>query len=257
MKELTLEDRKAIQLTMLDEIDKFCVEHNIHYMLDSGTMIGAVRHKGFIPWDDDVDIAMSKDDIDKFKNEFESDHLKYCDVYTDKLYDHSQSRIVDTRTFSVNRFGDKCYGICIDLHVIVGLPNNKKDIENFLCKGRILRNVRKRLRGLQQRLVHYFHIKQDYLYATFVKIARDHVYCRPNDSDKYYFVHCGPYKWNYVFDFNPLESVVFVDFEGHKYPIPKRYNDFLTHKYGDYMTLPPESEQHPYHGYHYYMIDTI
>ena len=67
---ITLDERKQIQLEMLIEIDKFCREHNIKYMLAYGTLIGAVRHKGYIPWDDDVDISMPLEDILRFKNEF-------------------------------------------------------------------------------------------------------------------------------------------------------------------------------------------
>ena len=254
-KEISFDERKKIQLEMLDEIDKFCQENNITYMLDSGTMIGAVRHHGFIPWDDDVDIAMPKNDLLRFKDTFQSENLKFCDVYTTKLYDHSQTRITDTRTYSINRFGDIQYGICIDLHVIVGLPNDTSKIDRFLSIGRMLRKIRINARELQQRLVKYFHIKQDYIYATIVKVARRHVFCLPGESDKYYFVHCGPYKWNYVFDFNPAEKVIYVNYEDRKYPIPERYDEFLTHKYGNYMELPPVEKQKPYHGKHYFFKD--
>ena len=67
MKEITLEERKQIQLRMLIEIDAFCRKHNIRYSLAYGTLIGAIRHKGFIPWDDDVDIMMPLPDMLRFK----------------------------------------------------------------------------------------------------------------------------------------------------------------------------------------------
>lgn len=75
MKEITLEERKQIQLRMLIEIDAFCRKHNIRYSLAYGTLIGAIRHKGFIPWDDDVDIMMPLPDMLRFKELFKSETM--------------------------------------------------------------------------------------------------------------------------------------------------------------------------------------
>lgn len=93
-KEITFEERKTIQLDMLKEIDAFCRTNNIRYTLACGTLIGAIRHGGYIPWDDDVDITMPYDDMLKFKKLFKSETMKYCDIETEKNYGYEFSRII-------------------------------------------------------------------------------------------------------------------------------------------------------------------
>ena len=76
MKEITIEESKKIQLMILDSIDLFCKSNNLRYSLAYGTLIGAVRHHGFIPWDDDIDIMMPRPDYDKFLKLFKQENLK-------------------------------------------------------------------------------------------------------------------------------------------------------------------------------------
>ena len=119
---ITLEDRRQIQLEMLDEIDEFCRVHNLRYSLAFGTLLGAIRHKGYIPWDDDVDIIMPLHDMLQFKKEFKSKKLKYCDIDTEPDYEYSFSRICYLPTYSKKGLIVESYGISIDLYPVVGLP---------------------------------------------------------------------------------------------------------------------------------------
>ena len=98
-KEITFEERKTIQLEMLKEIDAFCKENKIRYSLAFGTLLGAVRHKGFIPWDDDVDIIMPLPDMLKLKETFRSESIEYCDGETSKYYSYAFSRLVNKKTY--------------------------------------------------------------------------------------------------------------------------------------------------------------
>ncbi|EHE03878.1 lipopolysaccharide cholinephosphotransferase licD [Streptococcus pneumoniae 5185-06] len=73
MKQLTVEDAKQIELEILDYIDTLCKKHNINYIINYGTLIGAVRHEGFIPWDDDIDLSMPREDYQRFINIFQKE----------------------------------------------------------------------------------------------------------------------------------------------------------------------------------------
>ena len=101
--ELNLRDAQIIMLNILKEIDKICKKHNLIYFLDGGTLLGAVRHKGFIPWDDDVDIGMPREDYRKFLKIAQKelpDYLFLQTFETDKYYDIYQvpSKVRDNRT---------------------------------------------------------------------------------------------------------------------------------------------------------------
>ena len=131
-KPITLEERKKIQLGMLDEIDSFCREHDIRYSLAFGTLIGAIRHKGYIPWDDDVDLIMPLPDMLRFKKEFKSDKLAYVDLDTVPHYEYHFSRICYLPTYSKTGVLEKSYGVNIDLYPVVGMPDTEDEIQRFL-----------------------------------------------------------------------------------------------------------------------------
>ena len=252
VKELDFETRKRMLLDMLVEIDAFCKEKKINYILDSGTMIGAIRHHGYIPWDDDVDIAMGKEDLLRFKKEFNSPNLKYCDIYTEKGYQTSFSRISHRKSFQIWGKDIRIYGLYIDLHVIVGIKRDQ--VDPFLEKGTRMRIRRQKLDALRKKIAKHTNSLFFPFFKFYVKKMRKFVMKQPAHEEMF-FVHCGPFKQNYVFDFNPLESVIHVPFEGHFFPVPKLYDVFLTHKYGDYMKMPPLEKRKPYHGVHFYIED--
>ena len=100
-KDISVEELKMIQLKILDSIDDFCKKNGIQYFLFSGTLIGAVRHKGYIPWDDDVDICMKRKDYDRFFSEFNQqrrDTLKAISAEIEKNYYLASGKVIDTAT---------------------------------------------------------------------------------------------------------------------------------------------------------------
>jgi len=258
--EIGFEERKQIQLEMLEEIDEFCRTHHIRYMLAFGTLLGAIRHKGFIPWDDDVDLCMPLEDMMRFKKEFKSNKLKYCDVDTEPYYNYPFSRIAYLPTYS--RMGRKfrSYGINIDLYPLVEISNSDDVVCKQIRKAKILMFIRKlftRIRGL---IISVFPIKTIPFYHQSCVAYRDFMLNKiRTDGGGRFLIVAGKLSlfFRHVFSFNPFDELIDVDFEKQKFRGPARYDEFLTTRYGDYMQLPPENERVPYHGGHYYWKEDI
>ena len=255
---LTLEDSKALQLEMLKEIDSFCRENDIKYALSCGTLIGAVRHKGYIPWDDDVDITMLYPDMLKFKKLFKSKNMLYCDIDVNPNFEYMFSRILSLKTFS--KLGShRCEGVCIDLYPIVECSSDVNEINKLLPKGQKLLETRMNYIKWHRRLQRYTPFT---FLPGFRKSIRNYYNFMFNDIQKVgggsYYQIGGPIVGNNnnffhnMWSFNPLEEVIVMPFENLSFSVPARYDEMLSIRYGDYMQLPPEDQRHPYHGFHYY-----
>ena len=248
-------ERKKIQLEMLIEIDDFCRNHNIHYILAFGTLLGAIRHKGYIPWDDDVDISMPYEDLLRFKNEFKSDKLKYCDIDTEKYYDFPFSRVCYLPTYSKYGLICKSYGLSIDVYPLIEVSNSDEIISKQLKTAKKLVSRRifvKKLRGF---IIRHLPVNTIPFYKQINSVYRDFLFneMRVVGGGRFFFI-AGLLELfkQHSLDFNPFDELIEVDFENHKFYGPARYDEYLSTRYGDYMKLPPENQRHPYHGEHYY-----
>lgn len=252
---ISIEEKKSIQLEMLKEIDAFCRKNKIKYSLAFGTLIGAVRHKGFIPWDDDIDIMMPLPDMLRFKKIFHSEKLKYCDVDTDNGFEFGFSRITHIKTYNKIGLVAKTYGICIDLYPIVGIPNGDMERVSFFRKASYLFERRMRYRKWRQFLVRFLPIKTIPGFHKAAKEYRDFL-LNPDlygKTGKYYAV-AGPLRIRNrtMYDFDIFNEIIEVAFEGQSFLGIAQYDYFLSLMYGDYMTPPPEDQRHPYHIGRYY-----
>lgn len=259
MKELSFQEIRSLQLEMLKEIDFFCRQNNIKYALSCGTLIGAIRHGGYVPWDDDVDITMPYNDMLRFRELFKSDNLKYCDIETEKYYEYHFSRIIHKKTYSKKGIFGKGYGLCIDVYPIIECVKDKDNLNQLINQAQLLLERRKRKIALRKKvigLLPFIHTIpgfsrsiRDYYEFMIQRIAKP-------GSGQYYQMG-GPLKGNNNFyrntwPFDPFEEVIDVKFENLVLKSPARYDEFLRVRYGDYMQLPPEDQRHPYHGRHYY-----
>ena len=135
---ITFEDKKGISIQILHEVDKFCAKNNIMYSLAYGTLIGAIRHKGFIPWDDDVDIMMLRPDYERFVRGFNHDSSELFSVAsfeTDKDFQYPMAKVSCNVTLN-DEVGLNRYGYAIDVFAIDKLPESERELNAILKKKR-------------------------------------------------------------------------------------------------------------------------
>ncbi len=129
MKEMTKQEQHALLIDILAKTHDFCKKNNIRYSLGGGTLLGAIRHKGFIPWDDDVDIMMPRPDYERFIKELEGvdSNLYIQNYHTDNSFHREWTRVCDNRT--VIYYISAVSGVFIDVFPIDGLPDEKETLE--------------------------------------------------------------------------------------------------------------------------------
>lgn len=263
MELISLNEKRTIQLEMLEEVDEFCRKNDILYSLSCGTLLGAIRHKGFIPWDDDLDIMMPLPSLLKFKNSFSSNNCIYADVDTISHYEFGFSRIVHKQSFSKVGVFSKSYGINIDLYPITSLPNSISEQDEYFKKGQAMLQKRLKLIKRRQSLIHYFPFNNipifDNVFDKSIKQFTDYIlYDGPAyGSTNKYFVWSGPITipqevTRCIYSCDLFKEVKDIVFENKTFMSIAEYHHYLTQTYGNYMELPPEEERVPCHGGDYY-----
>ena len=252
----TLEEMKSIQLEIMDKIHSFCETNNINYFLSHGSLIGAIRHQGFIPWDDDIDLFMPRSDYDQFCALFPSVQkalgLEIVNSYSPKYYGRPMSKIIDSRTVLTepNYLKDDEIGVNIDIWPLDGVPVDEREYEKHLHKIQMLQKM------LYARIVKYDACKtllQKTAHLCLLLSSPRKTVNRIIELQKKYrfedgiYVSCyvDPYKKRFKKEW--FSDRALVSFEDRKYYIPKEADKVLTELYGDYMKLPPVEQQQPHH----------
>ena len=247
-KKLDIDEIKEVELGVMDYIHNICKEKGINYSLAYGSLLGAVRHRGFIPWDDDLDIALKRDQYDKLYQAILEDNNSIYKVVSwenDSRYPYPFYRVYDSRTVYENNYiqNDIELGICVDVFPFDDYKDVNKEITKLDMYRRLsvytLYGIRNKEAGIKN-IVRYLMLVAFRL--TRVKIWNKKL----NDCSKapvnseYIDYLMESKKYSTKIDAKALDEVIECKFEDRVYNIPKDYDHILTTIYGeDYMEIPP------------------
>ena len=247
-KKLDIDEIKEVELGVMDYIHNICKEKGINYSLAYGSLLGAVRHKGFIPWDDDLDIALKRDEYDKLYQAILEDNNSIYKVVSwenDSRYPYPFYRVYDSRTVYENNYiqNDIELGICVDVFPFDDYKDVNKEITKLDMYRRLsvytLYGIRNKEAGIKN-IVRYLMLVVFRLtrVKTWNKKLNDCSRVPVNSEYIDYLMESK--KYSTKIDTKALDEVIECKFEDRVYNIPKDYDHILTTIYGsDYMEIPP------------------
>ena len=272
MQKLDLNEIKKIELNALIYLDKICKENNLKYYLSSGTLLGAIKYKGFIPWDDDIDVILLRKDYLKLIDILskKDDRYKILSIYNRKDYYYPFAKLVDTKTIlTENSKKIKDMGVYIDILPMDGYKT--ENIEKEIYDLRILRNLmvrRYRIKNCirndfnfmstSNKKIKYKKIKDiiygfiDYItlplgYNFYTKLYDKKISSIDINNAKYIGVRVGNFGTKEAFLKEDIIKQDLYEFEGYKFNSFKNYDLYLSSKYGDYKKDPDDSQKKTHH----------
>lgn len=257
MEAISLKELQSLTLELLAEFDAFCEKNNIEYVLGGGSLLGAVRHKGFIPWDDDADVMMMRDQYERFLDlAYEQGVGEDRKVVStrDKSFARNYARYVrtDYRKDEEQFVSDDCPWVGIDVFPIDYVSSDIKEYEKQVKKIARLRKLllvcvteigsgKTKLKAIAKNIIRPF-AKRTGAYGYALKLDREGQRFSNGDR-KYIAALCGMYGMRERWLYSDYVPKIKADFENKKFPIPANYNIYLSNLYGDYMKLPPEDKR--------------
>lgn len=247
---LTLEEKHEILFDIMKDVDSFCRDNNIRYSISDGTMLGAIRHGGFIPWDDDIDICMLREDFDRFAANYKSDkyHLLYKTDNGTEFFNAGFMKVNDPTTYWEGPEKKLIYehGVAIDIFPFDGVPEDEKERKDWM---HLIRSVDNRLyhkhkkdllskfksRGLSidgwwnklNELVHDSRYDDSPLVGQTVCVKGDHVVMRKDMFDNIVDIPFNGYNFRGFGDYHGYLSFLF----GSDYMTPKKWaHDFTIYR---------------------------
>ena len=260
--EIDTNNLKKVQLEILKSFIEICCSQKLQYFLTGGTALGAIRHSGFIPWDDDIDICMPRSHYEIFLKKAQAllPSCYFLQTYlTDPDYRQPFAKIRATNTTYVEtpaQFLNINHGVYIDIFPVDGLPNNEKRINRMLFFKKIVllmcgkdyfpsskkRNFQAFLCGL---LIGTWNSQK-----ALLKLDRK---CMkyPFESSELTYIYGGVWGKKEIHLRERYGNGIIKRFENLDVVVPEQFDEYLTEQYGDYMTFPPVEKRH---GHHYCCI---
>lgn len=258
---------RVAQLQILDKFVEICEAHNLTYFLSGGTLLGAVRHKGFIPWDDDIDVMMPRPDLEKLIEITGCKIGPYtlCVPDADNPYPYSVYKIYDESFIIEDKeFSDEVFylPLFIDIFPIEGLPSEDAASKRFIMRSS-LKNILYKMsyhsgiygKSLKAKVFHavlYPYVKlmgKKRLAESLNRYVQKYDY---NSCEYVGVVLTRALAYQEKIARKGYMHSVDVEFEGKMYKAPESYQEYLTNLYGDYMQLPPADKQVANHSFRIY-----
>lgn len=221
----TFRDFQLAALALLIDFDKICKQNNIHYWLDGGSLLGAIRHKGFIPWDDDIDLGLFREDYEKIVEVVNKNSIN-PDIVLDEndgvffRIRHKKTDLIFLDLFPVDKYGEI-------------IP-----VEQQIKESKKIRKIAKKMR-YSLKLESNFAKKRD----LYKKVRENEILCKtlPEDETKMQYVWGIDFVhfWkNWFTNYDVYFPFKTIEFEGHKFPCMNKPEAYLTRLYGNYMSYP-------------------
>lgn len=264
MIELSLSEIKCIELNILKHFDKFCRENKIQYFLTYGTLLGAIRYKGFIPWDDDVDVLVPRNDYNRLLNLFRDDEqYKLFAFEKNSQFLFPFAKLCDMTTSKIEPCQGIAAGVDIDIFPLDSWDDNLKKAKreaksiakDMACLGwsKTKDTSSKSFvkHAVKSIIVPFFHMcGSPYFIKKIIKKAT-----KKNTGTKY----SGCKAWCVYGERDIVSSSVFsepieIEFEGETFFAPVGYDNYLTSIYGDYLPEPPKEKQKTHHVFKAYKL---
>lgn len=264
MTAIDLATLKIIQMDVLEVIDRFCIENNIRYSLACGSFLGAIRHKGYIPWDDDIDIYMLREDYERFIHIFpaELEHIKVASIEREPKWNRAYAQAYDSRTVMCEYANTPIkVGVYIDIYPLDSVPDSDQD---WLRYNKFRRTL---IRAYEMK---YIPIRRDRSLLKNIVLLFGKIILLPFSSRQLakiisrFAQRYNGKGYNRSFECvqgmlqkRPFKSSLMTEFirtpfEDRRFTIMKDYDAYLSNGYGNYMQLPPKEKQITHHQFEAY-----